>query len=147
MIKGVVVKKLEKHIDERGFFEELIRVTDEFFKEGFGQLSHAVRHEGMVVAWHYHPTQVDWWYVSRGKLKLALYDLREDSPTKGEIQEFLMGEGEESIVLKIPAMVAHGLKVLKGPAELFYITSKIYNPEEEGRISPDDPKIGYDWSK
>lgn len=142
-----MIKKLVKHSDERGFFEELIRVTDEFFTEGFGQWSYAVRNEGVIVAWHYHPTQIDWWYVASGKLKVALYDLRESSPTKGEIQEFLMGEGEESIVLKIPAMVAHGLKVLKGPAELFYITSKTYNPEEEERIPPDDSKIGYDWSK
>lgn len=147
MIEGVIIKKLKRHPDSRGFFEELIRVTDDFFKEGFGQLSHAVRNEGVLVAWHYHPTQVDWWYVARGKLKVVLYDLRENSPTKGEIQEFLMGEGEESIVLKIPAMVAHGLKVLKGPAELFYITSKTYSKEEEGRIPEDDPKIGFDWEK
>lgn len=147
MIEGVVTQKLERHPDERGFFEELIRATDSFFKEGFGQLSHAVRHEGMVVAWHYHPTQVDWWYVASGKLRVVLYDLRKNSATKGEIQEFLMGEGEKGFVLKIPAMVAHGLKVLKGPAELFYITSKTYNPDEEGRIPQDDPKIGYDWTK
>ena len=83
MIEGVVLKKLVRHSDERGFFEELIRVTDPFFKEGFGQWSHALRKEGIVVAWHYHPTQIDWWYVARGTLKVALYDMREDSPTKG----------------------------------------------------------------
>lgn len=147
MIEGVAVKKLEKKTDKRGFFEELIRVTDDFFQEGFGQLSHSQRHQGVVVAWHYHPTQIDWWYVAQGLLKVVLYDRRQDSPTKDQIQELKMGEGEESLVLKIPSQVAHGFKVLKGPAELFYITSKTYNPEEEGRLAPDDPKIGYDWSK
>lgn len=145
MIEGVVLKKLVRHTDDRGFFEELIRVTDPFFQEGFGQLSHSFRKEGTVVAWHYHPTQIDWWYIAQGTLKVALYDMREGSKTKGKIDEFVLGEGGENVVLKVPAMVAHGFKVLKGPVELFYITSKTYNPKEEGRIPPDDPKIGYEW--
>lgn len=145
MIEGVAKKELVRHTDERGFFEELIRVTDPFFKEGFGQWSHSFRKEGVVVAWHYHPTQIDWWYVGRGALKVALFDMREGSKTKGEINEFVLGKGGENVVLKIPAMVAHGFKVLKGPAQLFYITSKIYNAREEGRIPPDDPKFGYGW--
>ena len=147
MIEGVIVKNLARHKDSRGFFEELIRSTDEFFKEGFGQWSHSLRKEGTVVAWHYHPTQVDWWYVAKGILKTALYDLRKDSKTRGEINEFILSEEGENVVLKIPSMVAHGFKVLRGPAELFYITSKTYNPEEEERIPEDDPKIKYDWSK
>ena len=145
MIDGVVLKKLVRHLDERGFFEELIRVTDDFFAEGFGQWSHSFRKEGVIVAWHYHPTQVDWWYVARGTLKVVPCDLRQDSKTKGEINEFILGEKGENVVLKIPAMVAHGFKVLKGPAELFYITSKTYNPKEEGRIPLSDPKISYEW--
>lgn len=145
MIKGVIKKKIVPHRDERGFFEELIRATDPFFKEGFGQWSHSFKKEGVVVAWHYHPTQTDWWFVVRGKVKVALYDLRKDSSTKGELNEFILGKEGESIILKVPAMVAHGFKVLKGPAELFYLTSKTYNPEEEGRIPLDDPKISYEW--
>lgn len=145
MIEGIVLKKLVRHTDERGFFEELIRVTDPFFKEGFGQWSHSLRKKGIIVVWHYHPTQIDWWYVARGTLKVALCDLRKESKTKGEIDEFILGEEGENVILKIPAMVAHGFKVLKGPAELFYITSKTYNPKEEGRIPFDDPKIPYEW--
>ena len=145
MIEGVVVKKLIRHKDGRGFFEELIRVTDDFFKEGFGQWSHSYREEGIIVAWHYHPTQIDWWYVARGTLKVALYDLREKSKTKGEINEFTLGEAGRNIVLKIPAMVAHGFKVLKGPAELFYLTSKTYDSKEEGRIPLETRQIAYEW--
>lgn len=145
MIDGVSVKELVRHPDERGFFEELIRVTDPFFKEGFGQLSRSSMHSGVVKAWHIHKTQVDWWYVVMGTVKVALYDGRGGSPTKGNLMEFILGEGGSDIILKIPAGVAHGLKVTKGPAELIYITSGTYDKEEEGRISYDDPAIGYDW--
>jgi dTDP-4-dehydrorhamnose 3,5-epimerase-like enzyme len=27
----------------------------------------------------------------------------------------------------------------------FYVTSRIYNPSDQGRIAPDNPEIGYDW--
>ena len=145
MIKGVILKKLVRHFDERGFFEELIKTTDPFFKEGFGQWSHSFKKKDQIVAWHYHPTQIDWWFVSHGQLKVGLHDLREGSKTKGETNEFILGEGGKNVILKIPAMVAHGFKVLKEPAHLFYITSKIYNPKEEGRIAYNDPKINYEW--
>lgn len=147
MIDGVIVKELVRHPDERGFFEEIIRRSDPFFAEGFGQLSHSCMHTGVVKAWHIHMTQIDWWYVARGTVKAVLYDSRKDSKTHKELIEFIMGdEADKIIVLKIPAGVAHGLKVLKGPADLFYVTSGEYNKEkEEGRVAYDDPSIGYDW--
>jgi len=145
MIDGVVKKPLVRRPDERGFFEEMIRVNDPFFQEGFGQLSRSYMLEGVVKAWHVHKTQIDWWHFVEGQAKVALYDTRKESPTYGHIDEFVLGDGGEDIVLKIPAGVAHGMKVLKGPCHLVYVTSSIYNTEEEGRIPYDDPSIGYDW--
>jgi dTDP-4-dehydrorhamnose 3,5-epimerase-like enzyme len=49
-------------------------------------------------------------------------------------------------VLKIPPGVAHGYRVLSGPAHVFYIVSHEYDGRDEGRISHDDPGIGYDWT-
>lgn len=147
MIKDVVIKDLLTHPDERGFFREAVRVTDEFFAEGFGQFSHSQMYPGIIKAWHIHPTQVDWWYVPIGNLRLMMCDRRKDSPTFGELQEVLMGESYSAKVVKIPPGVAHGCKVLGGVTHLFYITSKTYDPEEEGRIAYDDPEIGYDWLK
>ena len=66
MIDGVVAKELTTHSDERGYFRELIRVTDDFFGEGFGQWSHSVVLEGVAKAWHIHKQQVDWNYVASG---------------------------------------------------------------------------------
>ncbi len=147
MIQGIEVKELVSHGDERQVFREIIRVTDPFFTEGFGQLSVAVMNPGSAKAWHIHQRQVDWWYVAVGVLKVALYDLRPDSPTHGELQEVLLGESYPAQILKVPPGVAHGYKVIQGPMHLFYITSNVYNPADEGRIPHDDPTIGYDWNK
>ncbi len=146
-IQGVMVKKLTTHPDERGFFREVIRVTDDFFAEGFGQWSYSFMHHGIVKAWHIHQKQVDWWFVPVGALKLVIHDMRPDSPTYHMTEEFLMGEMYEPIVVKIPPGVAHGCKVIGREALLFYITSRTYDPADEGRIPHDDPEIGYDWLK
>ena len=74
MISGVIFKDLVTHIDQRGYFRELIRVTDEFFEEGFGQWSHSLMYAGVAKAWHLHLKQTDWWYVASGVLKVALHD-------------------------------------------------------------------------
>jgi dTDP-4-dehydrorhamnose 3,5-epimerase len=145
-IDGVVITALTRHADDRGYFEELIRVTDSFFREGFGQLSHSKMYPGVIKAWHIHRTQVDWWYVGFGRLRVALHDLRAGSPTIGVTQELHMGEDLPPTVLKIPAGVAHGCRALgETPTHLFYVTSKTYDPEEEGRLAHDDPSINYDW--
>lgn len=147
MIDGVVIKELVTHPDERGFFREIIRVTDPFFAEGFGQFSHSLMYPGTAKGWHIHPHQIDWWYVPIGVLKVALHDLRPDSPTHGETMELLMGENQPARVLRIPPGVAHGCKAIGGETHLFYITSMTYDSKEEGRLAHDDPSIGYDWTK
>lgn len=147
LIGGVEIKELVTHSDERGFFRELIRVTDSFFGEGFAQWSHTVTYTGAAKAWHIHKKQTDWWYVAVGTIKAALYDMRDGSPTKGELMEILLGDVYGPKVLKIPPGVAHGYRVLQGPAHLFYVTSHTYNATDEGRIPHDDPSIGYDWTK
>ena len=145
MIDGVVLKELVTHTDDRGFFREIIRVTDDFFPEGFGQWSHSLMYQGVAKAWHIHKIQVDWWYVAGGVLKVALCDRRPDSSSHGEIMELLMGDNQPAQVLRIPPGVAHGCKCISGPAHLFYMTSNVYDPAEEGRIRHDDEEIGYDW--
>ncbi|MBI3740426.1 MAG: dTDP-4-dehydrorhamnose 3,5-epimerase family protein [Chloroflexi bacterium] len=147
MIHGVEIKTLVTHSDERGFFREVIRTTDDFFKEGFAQWSHTMTHTGAAKAWHIHQRQTDWWYVAIGAVKVALYDLRKDSPTFGKLEEYFLGEPYDAQVIKVPPGVAHGYKILQGPAHLFYITSQLYDASDEGRLPHDDPKIGYDWTK
>lgn len=147
MIKGVMLKNLITHTDERGFFREIIRVTDDCLKEGFGQLSVAQVCQGIIKAWHIHKKQVDWWYVASGLFRVALYDTRNDSPTFRETMELFMGDNQPAVVLRIPTGVAHGYKCLSGPALIFYVTSKVYDGFDEGRIPYDDAQIGYDWLK
>ena len=147
IIEGVIVRDLVTHLDERGFFREIIRKTDDFFREGFGQWSHSLMFNGVIKAWHFHRIQTDWWYVAGGVMRVGLCDMRQDSGTYKMTMDFLMGDFQPSRVVKIPPCVAHGCKAVQGPVHLLYVTSHTYNPEDEIRIPYDDPEIDFDWLK
>ena len=103
-------------------------------------------HAGVIKAWHLHRIQTDYWYVCHGVLQVGLCDLRPDSPTRNRTMDLLMGDAQTARLLKIPAGVAHGCKVLRGPADLLYVTSHTYNPADELRIPFDTPDIPFDWT-
>jgi dTDP-4-dehydrorhamnose 3,5-epimerase len=150
-ITGVVFKQLSTWPDERGFFRELIRSTDELFESGsFAQWSHSKMGEKTVKAWHFHHRQTDWWYCGIGVLETVLFDLREESPTFHKKMVFKLGETEMDsdclcAVVKIPPGVAHGCKVLRSPSHLFYVTSSVYDSEDEGRLPFNSPDIPHSW--
>lgn len=140
----VVVKSLTTHCDRRGFFREIARRSDPFCAEGFAQFSHAKMWPGVIKAWHIHERQVDWWYCPVGSLQVALWDRRRGQPTCGRLLELCLGEDDGGLVLRIPPGVAHGCKAIgTGPALLFYLTSREYDPADEGRLPYD--AAPYDW--
>jgi len=145
MIKGVIIKELVTHTDKRGFFREIFRFSEEFEKINGGQLSHSLVKEGVVKAWHGHKEQSQWNYVVSGKIKVALYDNRPKSSTYRETMEFLVGDDEKPKAYYFPPGVLHGYKCLKGPMQIIYVTSGVYDLSDEVRISKDDPQIGYKW--
>lgn len=149
-IEGVVFKELKTHSDNRGFFREIVRKTDDFFGDGFAQWSHSKMAYNTVKAWHFHHLQIDWWYVPFGLIKTVLYDDRKESPTYGLKLDFLMGDAEShkealSTVVKIPQGVIHGCQVLSDFAHLFYITSNTYDPEDEGRFPFNSELVPHTW--
>ncbi len=147
MIDRVVVKKLVRHPDERGFFMEILRDDDGLLRR-FGQTSYTVSHPGVIKAFHWHKLQDDLWFIATGTGLIGLYDMRENSPTHGETMSLVAGE-DNPLLLVIPAGVAHGYKVLGDKQlSLFYHTTESYDPSDpdEGRIPHDDPSIGFDWN-
>jgi dTDP-4-dehydrorhamnose 3,5-epimerase len=147
MIKGVEFKELTTHADDRGFFREVIRVTDGCFKAGFGQLSHSLVYGGVVKAWHGHKKQTQWNYVVSGLLNVVLYDDRSDSPTYKEKMEFLVGENQQSKIYSFPPGVLHGYRCVAGPANVIYVTSGTYDLSDEVRVSSDSLNAVFDWFK
>ena len=92
---------------------EILRADDPEMNIRFGQVYMTTAYEGVTKAWHYHKLQTDHFACVKGMIKLVLFDNREESPTRGEINEFFMGE-HNPIVVEIPNMVYHGFKSIGG---------------------------------
>jgi dTDP-4-dehydrorhamnose 3,5-epimerase len=146
MIQGVEIKQLTKNADDRGFLMELLRSDDKIFTK-FGQCYVSMNYPGVVRAWHWHEKQDDFLAVVKGMVKFGLYDMREGSPTRGEANEFYMGENN-SILLKIPVGVAHGYKTIGvEPSLMINFPSRAYNRDDpdERRLPWDTDEIPFNW--
>jgi len=149
MIHGIKVKKLKVIPDERGRLMEILRSDDPEMFEKFGQVYITTAYPGVVKAWHYHTKQADHFCVVKGMMKVVLYDDREGSPTRGEINEFFMGDFNP-ILLKIPPGVLHGFKgISEDEAVCVNIPTEVYRYDQpdEYRRSSHDPSIPYDWAR
>ncbi len=148
MIEGVKTKKLKVIPDERGRLMEMLRSDDELFIT-FGQVYLTTAYPGVVKGWHYHKKQTDNMVVAKGMMKIVLYDAREGSSTKGEVNEFFMGI-HNTILLQIPPFIFHGFTcigeeeamVINCPTETFN-----YEDPDEFRVDPHENDIPYDWER
>lgn len=148
MINGVIIKPLRTIPDERGRLMEILRCDDELFR-GFGQIYLTSVYPGVVKAWHCHREQYDNFVVVRGMVKLALYDDRAGSATRGEVNEFFTGD-HNRLLIQIPPGVYHGFKCI-GEEEALVLNcpDKPYNYQDpdELRLPPHNSRIPYDWAR
>jgi dTDP-4-dehydrorhamnose 3,5-epimerase len=148
MIAGVTVKELRVIPDERGRLMEILRSDDACFQH-FGQVYATTTYPHVVKAWHYHKIQTDNVTVVKGMLKLVLYDPRDGSPTKGEINEFFIGEHNPQLV-QIPPEIYHGwMCISEQEAIAINIPTEAYNREQpdEYRVHPHENDIPYAWAR
>ena len=148
LISGVKVEPFPVYPDDRGYFLEVQRLgrgLSAGFPAETTQISAALNYPGTIKAFHYHLHQTDLWTPVKGTMQVALADLRRNSPTFGRRNTLYVGPMRPWRVL-IPPGVAHGYKVIGAEESLLvYMTDRIYNPKDEGRIRYDDPGIAYDW--
>lgn len=145
MIAGVKISPLRQIPDERGRIMHMLKTTDSHF-ERFGEIYFSTVFPGVVKGWHVHKEMTLNYAVPVGNIKLVLYDARENSPTKGEVQEIFMDAGNYCLVT-VPPGVVNGFKgVGTGEAIVANCATLPHDPSEIIRIDPATKDIPYDWS-
>jgi dTDP-4-dehydrorhamnose 3,5-epimerase len=146
MIDGVMTKQLKVIPDERGRLMECLRADDELFVK-FGQFYMTTTFPGVVKGWHLHEVQLDNIVCVKGTIKLVLYDAREGSPTRGQLDEFFLGE-HRPLLVRVPAGVWHGWKCV-GAEEAYIVNAPTevydYDAPDQHELPHDSPEIPYDW--
>jgi len=148
LIEGVRIQPVIFWPDDRGYFLELVRLGQgqvSSFPAASTQVSAALSYPGTIKAFHYHLRQTDCWVPVMGMLQVALVDLRRGSPTFGARNTLYAGVLRPWQLI-IPPGVGHGYKVIgTEPAMLLYVTDRFFDPDDEGRIPYNEPRINYDW--
>lgn len=145
MIEGVRTQPLRQIADERGKVMHMLRRDDPWFEQ-FGEIYFSLVYPGAVKGWHLHKRMTLNYAVVVGRIKLALYDDREESPTRGQLQEIFAGE-DNYVLVRVPPGVWNGFKGLGvAPAIVANCATEPHDPEEIVRLDPFSSRIPYDWS-
>jgi dTDP-4-dehydrorhamnose 3,5-epimerase len=144
VIDGVKIVALRQIVDERGKIMHMLKASDPHFIQ-FGEIYFSCAWPGTVKAWHIHQTMTVNNAVISGRAKLVLYDQREDSPTKGELQEIFLGE-DNYVLVQIPPGIANGYKAYGDKLVILAnCATEPHRPEEMIRLDPTTPQIPYTW--
>ncbi len=147
-IDGVVVKALRVIPDDRGRLMEILRSDDALFT-AFGQVYMTTTYPGVVKAWHMHAKQTDHMCAVSGMFRVALFDDRKNSPTRGTLQEVYMGE-HRPVLVRIPPGVYHGWRcVSEHEGVVVNVPDQVYDysDPDEFRLPADTERIPYDWTR
>ncbi|MFA6194164.1 MAG: dTDP-4-dehydrorhamnose 3,5-epimerase family protein [Patescibacteria group bacterium] len=128
MIKGVIIKKIEKYEDNRGWLAEIFRRDELAFDMSMAYVS--LTRPGIIRGPHEHVNQSDCFvFLGPGAFRLYLWDRRDTSVTKGEALEIEVGENNPTLVI-VPPGVVHGYKCVSDiPALSLNLPDKLYKGE------------------
>ncbi|MFA5187893.1 MAG: dTDP-4-dehydrorhamnose 3,5-epimerase family protein [Patescibacteria group bacterium] len=128
MIEGVIIKKLEKFNDERGWLAEIFRNDEMKYQPAMAYVS--VTKPGVARGPHEHKAQSDFFiFCGPGIFNLYLWDNRKGSQTYGQNETLVVGENNPVAVL-VPPGVVHGYKCISlEPAYSINLPDKLYKGE------------------
>jgi dTDP-4-dehydrorhamnose 3,5-epimerase len=144
VIEGVRITPLRQISDERGMVMHMLRADAPHFQQ-FGEIYFSWVYPGAIKAWHLHREMTLNYAVPVGRIKLVLFDDRQDSVTRGELMELFVGDGRYDLVT-IPPLVWNGFKGIGTTPSLVANCSTIpYHPDEIERMDPLKSTIDYSW--
>jgi dTDP-4-dehydrorhamnose 3,5-epimerase len=145
VIDGVRIKEMRDIIDARGALQFMVRADEPEFFERFGELYFSITNPGAVKAWHRQSVQTNLLSCIHGNLQLALYDDRENSNTKGELQVLEFGDRARKLV-RVPPGVIYGWRN-RGeiPAILANCASEPHDSQRSEKIDSTSNRVPHVW--
>ena len=144
MIDGVKIIPKKQIIDERGKIMHMLRNDDKNFSK-FGEIYFSYTHPNTVKAWHLHKRMTVNYVCVVGKIKLVLFDDREDSKSSGKYSEHILTP-KNFFLITIPPLIWNGFIGLdKSESIVANCASLPHDEKEMVRRKHDDKYFKYDW--
>lgn len=118
MINDVIIKKLQKFEDERGWLSEIWRTDELEYNPVMGYVSFS--RQGVVRGPHEHRKQSDCFvFAGPGDFEMYLWENREGRVNYRKMERMLVGESNPTLII-VPPGVVHGYKCVS-PQGGYYV--------------------------
>lgn len=143
-INGVALIPLKIIRDDRGAVMHMLRADAPHF-QSFGEIYFSLVNPKVVKAWKRHHRMTLNLAVVVGSIKLAIYDDRPDSPTRGATQEIIFGP-ENYTLVTVPPGVWYGFSCHgDSPALMANCATTPHDPTESDSLPANSESIPYRW--
>jgi dTDP-4-dehydrorhamnose 3,5-epimerase len=128
-VSGVQFRPTRPVPHEDGHVTEVARAGWEVLRNPLVQVHITTTFAGRIRAWGVPPQGSDRLFVVSGLVKFVIFDGRNDSPTSGQLDEFVVSEKNPGLLI-VPPNLYHGWKNI-GPTEATVINmpDRIYDYE------------------
>lgn len=146
-INGIEIVKLNQIVDAKGSVLHMIKSSSpEFIK--FGECYISEINYNSIKGWKLHSKQTQNISVPSGKIKMVLYDYREDSSSFNQLIKINLGRPDNYFRITIPPGVIYGFKCLSSPNALLVNCTDIeHDPDESITFSINDKRVPFLWDK
>lgn len=143
-LAGVVVQPLDIVRDARGDILRMLRSDNPLFGP-IHEVYFSYVNPGVIKAWKRHLLMTQRFAVPVGMIELILFDERDDSSTRGQLQVVQLGIESYSLIV-IPPLVWYGFRGLsENPAMIVNCADMRHDPNEIERREPDSAAIPFCW--
>ena len=144
-IDGVVLTELRQIHDDRGAILHMLRYDSTDFTQ-FGECYFSEVLPGAIKAWKYHYKQTQNITVPSGRIRLVIYDVRDNVATKNNLFTVEIGRPDDYLRIKIPPCVWYGFTCISSiPALLVNCSDIPHTPGESNMIDKNSSNIPYQW--
>ena len=134
----MTIRELGNVLTRSGSLTEIFRSDWPELSRPVCQVNWTMLNPDAVTDWHAHTRQTDHIVGVSGNIKVALWDGRDDSPTKGAGEIIRIGAARPIMVI-VPPEVWHALRNESGaPAAYINIVDRLYDYEspDNWRLTP-----------
>ena len=146
LISGVTLTKLNQFSNEHGALLHMLRCDAAEFTR-FGECYFAEMLPGAIKTWKRHRIQTQNLAVPVGRIRMVIYDDRDESVTRRQLQELEVGRPDAYLLVQIPPGLWYGFACIGDtPALLVNCTDFPHDPTESEQSPPNSLIIPYQWT-
>ena len=143
MIKKPIIFKSKRHLDKRGFFQEIYLKKKFGIKILFSAVAYSKKNVIRGLHFQSPKKQTKILHVVKGKIMDVVVNIDKNSKNFGKVFKYILSEGNTIIV---PNNYAHGYECLSNDCSILYHLDNYRNIKGESGILYNDKELNIKWT-